>query len=83
MQLWTLAREQGWVEFEFIPKLLINLNVGFQNSITKNLNATLKSLNLIFLIKDLMNLDFFSYLQSKILFCHWFITVYPYIANDP
>ena len=36
----------------------MNLNVGFQNPITKNLNATLKSLNLIFLIIDSMNLDF-------------------------
>ena len=35
----------------------MNLNVGFQNPITKNLNATLKSLNLTFLIQDSMNLD--------------------------
>ena len=51
---------KGWVEFEFTPKLLMNLNVGFQNPITKTLNATLKSLNLIFIIEDWMNLGFLS-----------------------
>ena len=61
----TLAWEQGRVEFEFTPKLLMNLNVGFQNPTTKNLNATLKSLNLIFLIKDSMNLNFFSLKYTK------------------
>ena len=35
---------KGCVEFEFTPKFLMNLNVGFQNPITKNLNAALKSL---------------------------------------
>ena len=61
----------------------MNLNVGFQNPITKNLNATLKSLNLIFLIKDSMNLDFFLIKTYEVWFCHWFITACPYIANDP
>ena len=55
-----LAWEQGWVEFKFTPKLLMSLSVGFQI-----LNATLKALNLIFLIKDAMNFSFFSLKHMK------------------
>ena len=39
----------GLVEFQFIPKLLTNLNVGFQNPINKNLNAFFEVMEFDFL----------------------------------
>ena len=81
------GQRQGWIKFESAHKLCMNFNAAFQKKVTlKGFSKTnelkclfLNSLNLIVLVKFLIDLDFLSvnfHTKPKGQFVNWFISVY-------